>query len=181
MFSNWNLIRASGFLAYFLLTLSIVAGIMQKLSSFRHQEPLLKAMHDFSGWIGTLTVVFHAILLLFNHYVPYQIREILIPFAAKNDPLYSALGTISFYFFFIVMATSDFFMQKLGFKLWKKIHFLVIPAWVFMMIHSILSGTDSNQPWAIFIYSAGIILVGALLVIRYIDGKTKAVSSNKAG
>lgn len=178
--SNLNLIRASGFLAYFLLTLSIMAGVMQKLSSFQHQKSLLMEMHKFSGWTGTLTVVFHATLLLVDHYVPYQIWEILIPFTAKNEPLYSALGTISFYFFFIVMATSDFFVKKLGFKLWKKIHFLMIPAWVFMSLHGILIGTDSNQLWAILIYSAGIVLISALLVIRYIEGKMKAVSSKKA-
>lgn len=178
--SNWNLIRASGFLSYFLLTLSIMAGLMQKLSSFQNQKQLLMELHKTSGWTGVLTVVFHGTLLLVDHYVPYQIWEILIPFSSKNDPVYTGIGTISFYLFVIVMATSDFFMKKLGFQLWKKLHFLVFPSWFFMTLHGILIGTDSNKVWAISIYCGGIVLISILLIFRYFEGKTKALHSNKA-
>jgi len=180
LFSNWNLIRVSGFLAYFLLTLSIMAGLMQKISSFKNQKQLMMERHKISGWIGMLTIVFHGTLLLVDHYVPYKISELIIPFAAENEPFLSGIGTISFYLFLIVMATSDFFMKKLGFKLWKKLHFLVIPAWVFMILHGIFIGTDSDQVWAIFIYCLGIVFVTTLLIIRYFEGKLKAVHSKSA-
>ncbi|MED3662859.1 ferric reductase-like transmembrane domain-containing protein [Ureibacillus sp. FSL K6-8385] len=180
VFTNWNLIRASGFLAYFLLTLSIMAGGMQKLSDFQNHKPLLMELHKISGWTGVLTVVFHGTLLLVDKYVPYNIVELLIPFAAENEPFHSGIGTLSFYLFLIVMATSDFFMKKLGFQLWKKLHFLVFPAWVFMTLHGIFIGTDSGQVWAIFIYCASIVLITALLVMRILEGKVKAVNSHKA-
>ncbi|WP_342431508.1 iron reductase [Neobacillus sp. FSL H8-0543] len=120
-------------------------------------------MHKISGWTGMLTVVFHAVLLLMDQYVPYQIREIFIPFLAKNDPVFSALGTISYYLFLLTLATSDFFIKTLGRALWKRIHFLVIPAWILMILHGILIGTDSAQPWAASVYGGGIILVMILM------------------
>ncbi|QBK24475.1 ferric reductase-like transmembrane domain-containing protein [Ureibacillus thermophilus] len=180
VFSNWNLIRTAGFLAYFLLTISIMAGLMQKISSFQNQKQLLMEIHKISGWIGTLNVIFHAILLLFDQYVPYQIWEIMIPFVAKNEPFFSGIGTISFYLFLIVMLTSDFFLKKLGFKLWKKLHFLVIPAWVLMILHGIFIGTDSEEIWAIIIYSAGIVLITTLLMMRYFESKVKVVHRKNA-
>lgn len=178
IFSNWNLVRVSGFLAYFLLTLSIIAGILQKYPSLKKQKPLMMELHKTSGWIGVLTVIFHSTLLLFNHYVPYEIEDLFIPFEADHEPLLSAFGTISFYLFLIVMATSDFFMKKLGFKVWKKLHWLVIPAWILTVLHSFFIGTDSNEPWAIFIYFLGVISVGISLIFRSL-GQIETTKSKK--
>ena len=148
--STWNLIRTSGFLAYFLFTFSIAAGLMNRLFIFQKQKQLMLELHKISGWTGMLTVVFHATLLLVDTYVPYQIWGILIPFSAEYAPVFSALGTISFYLFLLTLATSDFFIKTLGRSLWKKIHFLVIPAWILMILHGILIGTDSAKTWAAF-------------------------------
>ena len=155
LLSNWNLIRTSGFLSYFLFTFSIAAGLMSRLFIFQKQKQLMLELHKISGWTGMLTVVFHATLLLVDPYVPYQIWGILIPFSSEYAPVFSALGTISFYLFLLTLATSDFFIKTLGRTLWKKIHFLVIPAWILMVLHGILIGTDSAQTWAAFIYGGG--------------------------
>lgn len=169
--------RASGFLAYFLLTLSIMAGFMQRLSVFQNRQQLLMELHKTSGWTGVLTTVFHAVLPLVNHYVPYEIEDILIPFEADNDPIFSGLGTISLYMFLLVMATSDFLMKRLGQKLWKNIHWLVIPAWILMILHSIFMGTDSNQSWATFLYGGGIICILTLLIFRLFESRFRATNS----
>ena len=106
--STWNLIRTSGFLAYFLFTFSIAAGLMGRLSIFQKQKLLMLELHKTSGWIGMLTTIFHAALLVVDAYVPYQVGEILLPFSAENSPVLSAFGTISLYFFLLTMATSIF-------------------------------------------------------------------------
>ncbi|WP_010677688.1 ferric reductase-like transmembrane domain-containing protein [Bacillus timonensis] len=177
--STWSLIRISGFLAYFLFSLSIAAGLMNRLYLFKKQRPLLLELHKLSGWIGMLTVVFHATLLLVDSYMPYPVFEILIPFTAENDPVISGLGTISFYLFLLTIGTSDFFMKQLGRSLWKKIHFLVIPAWCLMVLHGILMGTDSTKPWAAFIYGGGTILVIILLVFRYVENLLESTGNKK--
>lgn len=179
LFSNWNLVRVSGFLAYLLLTISIAAGLLPKIPSFQKQKQLMMELHKFSGWTGVLTVIFHATLLLQNHYVPYEVEELLIPFEADYAPVLSGIGTIALYLFLVVMATSDFFMKKLGFGRWKKLHLLVIPAWVLSVLHSIFIGTDSNEPWAIFIYVAGIVLIVTLLIFRYF-GQTSTIKHKNA-
>lgn len=177
--STWNLIRTSGFLAYFLFTFSIATGVMGRFSIFQKQKLIMLELHKTSGWIGMLTTVFHAALLIVDEYVPYQIGEILLPFSAENAPFFSAFGTISLYFFLLTMATSDFFMKKLGRTLWKRIHLLVIPAWGLMVLHGILIGTDSAQGWAAFIYGGGVILILTLLVFRHLEGKLKSTTSKK--
>ena len=107
-FSTWILIRTSGFLAYFLFTFSISTGLMGRLSAFQNKKPLMIELHKISGWTGLLVTIFHMTLLSINHYAPYEWKEILIPFIPQNAPISSAFGTISFYFFIIVIAVSDF-------------------------------------------------------------------------
>ena len=178
--STWNLIRTSGFLAYFLFTFSIAVGLMGRFSIFQKQKLLMLELHKTSGWIGMLTTVFHAALLIADAYVPYQVGEILLPFSAENSPVLSAFGTLSLYFFLLTMATSDFFMKKLGRSLWKKSHMLVLPAWLLMVLHGVLIGTDSAQSWAAFLYGGSVILILTLLFFRHLESKLKSTTSKKS-
>jgi methionine sulfoxide reductase heme-binding subunit len=172
--SNWIFIRLSGFLAYFLFTFSLSAGLTSRLAVFKKKKPLLNELHQTSGWAGVLAVIFHMTLLWRDRFVTYQLLGIFVPFSSENAPLESAIGTISFYLFLIVLATSDFLMKKLGKKLWGKIHILVIPAWILMVLHGVLIGTDSNQPWAAFLYGGGVFLVITLLSFRHLENRLNA-------
>jgi DMSO/TMAO reductase YedYZ heme-binding membrane subunit len=174
--STWNLIRVSGFLAYFLFTLSVSAGLLVRLPVMQKKKALLLAIHQTSGWSGFLTTLFHMVLLVIDTYAPYRIFELLIPFSSENEPFFSALGTVGFYLFFIIFSTSDFFMKKLGRSLWKKIHFLVFPAWVMIVLHGMLIGTDSSEPWAAFLYGGGVVIVLFLLAVRRIDVQPKSTA-----
>ncbi|MDQ0157608.1 ferric reductase-like transmembrane domain-containing protein [Robertmurraya andreesenii] len=167
--SNWVLIRLSGFLAYFLFTFSISAGLLSRLAVFQKKRPLMNELHQTSGWAGVLTVIFHMILLWRDRFVTYTLGEIFIPFFSDHAPLASGIGTICFYLFLIVFVTSDFLMKRLGKNLWRKIHLLVIPAWIFMVLHGFLIGTDSNLPWAAFLYGGGVFLVVTIMSLRYLE------------
>lgn len=168
-FSVWSLIRASGFLAYFFMTLALAFGLLNSLSIMKKVKPVLLVYHQTSGWFGLLTIVFHMTLIWKDQFVPYSLSELLIPFTANNAPVFSALGTISFYLFLLVIGTSDFFIKKLGRKRWKKVHMVVLPAWVLMAVHGLTIGTDSTKSWALAIYAAGIVLVLFLAFLRSMD------------
>jgi methionine sulfoxide reductase heme-binding subunit len=168
-FSVWSLIRTSGFLAYFFMTLALVFGLLTSFSILKKKKAVLLAYHQTSGWFGLLTIVFHMTLIWKDTYVPYSLTELFIPFFAKNAPFFSALGTIAFYLFLLVIGTSDFFIKKLGRERWKKIHMAVIPAWVMMVVHGLAIGTDSSKSWALSIYAAGIFLIIVLLLFRFVD------------
>lgn len=174
--SSWFLIRLSGFLAFFLFTFSISAGLMSRFTILKKKKPIMNQLHQTSGWAGLLTVIFHMTLLWKERFVTYQLTEIFIPFSSENATLESAIGTISFYLFLIVIATSDFLMKKLGRNLWGKIHILVIPAWILMVLHGVLIGTDSSQPWAAFLYGGGVFLVITLLSFKYLESPFKSPS-----
>jgi DMSO/TMAO reductase YedYZ heme-binding membrane subunit len=168
-FSVWSLIRTSGFLAYFFMTLSLAFGLLNSLSILKKKKAMLLTYHQTSGWFGLLTIVFHMTLIWKDQFVPYSLTELFIPFSAKNAPVFSTFGTISFYLFLLVIGTSDFMIKKLGRERWKKVHMAVIPAWVLMIAHGVMIGTDSTAPWALFIYAGGVSLIIVLGFLRYLE------------
>jgi len=105
-------------------------------------------------------------VLIIDHYEPFNLGEILIPFSAEYESLPSALGTIAFYLFLMVIMSSDLWMRTMNRSLWKKLHFLVLPAWVLSLAHGVLIGTDSEKPVILLFYliSAGLIL--SVLIAR---------------
>lgn len=170
--SVWSLIRTSGFLAYFFMTVSLCCGLLSAMTIMKHRKALLLNIHQTSGWYGLLTIIFHMTLIWKDQYVPYSLTELFLPFSAKNAPVFSALGTLSFYFFLLVIGTSDFFIKRLGRARWKKVHMAVLPAWLLMVIHGLTIGTDSSQPWALSLYIGGVSIILILAFVKYLDSST---------
>ncbi|NMD71412.1 iron reductase [Bacillus sp. DNRA2] len=178
--STWNLIRLSGFLSYFLLTISLVFGFLQAFAGLKKRKGEFLLVHQNSGWLGLLVIVFHMLMLFWDQYIEYPLLSILIPFSAENEPFYSGLGTISFYLFLIIIGSSDFFMKKLGRTVWKKVHLLAIPAWLLMAIHGIMIGTDSQEGWAKLIYIVSIAVILILGIAKGMEVGTGAGATVKA-
>lgn len=184
MFNTWEWIRICGFLAYFYFTVSVIFGLLRKTPSIKKQKNLLFHLHVNSGGVGLLALIVHILLLLIDQYQPYQIKEILVPFSAQYKPLLSALGTISLYIFLVVIFTSHFLIGVMNRKVWKAIHFLVLPAWVLTFLHGVFIGTDSSNHFIqIFYIVTGsiVIIVGSFRVYgEYIKRTTPTVRTRRS-
>jgi sulfoxide reductase heme-binding subunit YedZ len=143
-------------------------------NSCPHDRPssTLLAVHQWSGWFGFLFGVVHGLVLLFDTYVGYSPRELMIPFAAHDHPFLTGFGTLSFYIAVLLLLSSDL-IRKLGNNIWRAIHFLAFPGFFLSLIHGFALGTDAKVGWvqAIYTGTAGIIVVLLLLLLRIGIGK----------
>ncbi|OZI11044.1 ferric reductase [Bacillaceae bacterium SAS-127] len=172
IYSAWEWIRASGMTAYLLLFIANVAGMMFKGNiSSKKGRPILLMVHQTAGWLALLLSAFHAMTLLFDHYVPYTITELLIPFTAANEPLASAAGTLAFYIVVLLFFSSDV-MKEIGRKWWRAIHFLALPAYVLALIHGVLIGSDSGTIWVIVFYAMTFAIVVVLFFVRLVTTRS---------
>ena len=167
--NTWEWIRVLGLLAYFYFTMSVVFGILGRFSFAKSKKFLIYNLHMSSAWMGIFMVIGHMLILIIDHYEPYKIVEIVIPFAADYHPILSGIGTISFYLFLLVMVTSDLLMKKIKRPVWKKIHYFVFPAWLFTLLHSLFIGTDTSNPVIAMFYGATSILVLFLILLKLLD------------
>ncbi|MDM5248784.1 MULTISPECIES: ferric reductase-like transmembrane domain-containing protein [unclassified Lysinibacillus] len=176
LISTWEWIRLLGFLAYFYFTISIIFGLLRKSSFVKSHKNLIYQIHQNAGWLGLITVIGHLLVLVIDQYKPYSLVEILIPFSAKYESLPSALGTIAFYLFIMVLMTSDLWIRTMNRTLWKKLHFLVLPAWVISLAHGVLIGTDTENMLIIIFYVVSGGLTMLVLVARTISQFMKKVN-----
>ncbi|WP_431027403.1 ferric reductase-like transmembrane domain-containing protein [Lysinibacillus sp. LZ02] len=171
--STWEWIRLLGFLAYFYFTVSLIFGLLRKTPAIQSNKNLYFQLHQNAGWMGFIAVIAHMLLLIIDQYEPYQIAEILIPFLSDYHAVFSGFGTIAFYLFLIVFVTSDLLIRKMDFSIWKKVHMLVLPAWILSLMHGLFIGTDSKNTLVLLFYGATVTIVAITLLIRVISEEYK--------
>ncbi|MFD3448727.1 ferric reductase-like transmembrane domain-containing protein [Microbacteriaceae bacterium 4G12] len=165
MMAYWEWIRVTGVLAYWLLTLSILFGLIRSVANV---SPSFKQFgvfgHALFGSFACLLGAVHGFLLLFDTYRPYTLFEIIVPFTATYKPLLSASGTISLLLMLVIILSSDF-RAKVGQRVWKWLHTLSYPAWVFAFIHGCFLGTDSTTSLGqVFFWATGTVIAVFLLL-----------------
>lgn len=177
-FSVWDTTRALALTSYLLLFISVVAGILQSLKVMPNRSKAnLGVVHTLCGWLGFLFGLTHGLVLLFDTYVGYTITEILVPFTAKKNPIEIGLGILSMYMLFLLVVSSDL-LKNLGKNIWRGIHFLAFPAFLFALYHGISIGTDTAIPGIKLLYVISGSVVAFMVVIRILVSANKAPTIN---
>jgi predicted ferric reductase len=149
----WYVTRASGMVAAVSLVILLLSGIGQVTGyTFRFLEPLTAwATHRALGITFAVAVFLHIFALLFDHFAPFTIWQLLIPWLSNYKPatifgfhvgtIYVALGVLAFYGVVIVMISSFVWLEKKP-ALWKLLHLLSYIIMLFVFIHALFLGTD---------------------------------------
>jgi sulfoxide reductase heme-binding subunit YedZ len=164
--TTWEWTRASGLTSFFLLFLSIFTGVLHSSpSTTRQLKASLYFFHQYTGWMGFLVIIFHAVILMYDQYVSYHWYEIMVPFMSDEHRILTGIGTLAFYGVFLILLSSDM-MKKVGRSLWKKIHLFSLPAYLLAMVHGLFIGTESTPSFILFIYIATLGLIIAALLFK---------------
>lgn len=150
----WFLARSSAFVAFVLLWLSTVTGLLMtgKLAQATLGQWLAFELHQFASLLGLAFTAFHALILLGDRYINYSLAQLLLPFGSANyRPLEVGLGQIAFYAS-AVIAFSFYARRWIGTRAWRVLHFLSFAAFALALAHGVLGGTDTSTPWAQAIY-----------------------------
>ncbi|HSD83841.1 MAG TPA: ferric reductase-like transmembrane domain-containing protein [Anaerolineae bacterium] len=174
----WYLSRASALVAYALLWLSMVLGLIitNKLARVWPGGPLAFDLHQFTSLIGLAFALFHALILLGDKYINYDLAQVLVPFNSTGyKPAWVGLGQIGFYLLAIV-GLSFYIRKRLGNRLWRLIHYLSFLMFVLALLHGILAGTDSTVlALQVFYWASGasllFLFVYRIFATRFISRK----------
>lgn len=163
----WFLTRSSGIVAWVMLTLSVIWGIVLSTKAFPEQRrPLwLLAVHR---WLGGLTMAFlaiHLVALVADSYVQFGLADITVPYATDWKPGAIALGILGMWLLVAVELTS-LAMRKLPRKVWRGIHLASYVAFWMAAMHAAFAGTDATAPLYQLTAVATIAAVGWALVYR---------------
>jgi predicted ferric reductase len=141
----WYMARAGGFMGYLLLWLSVIWGLVisSKIVTGWVPAPIAFGLHEFLSIGAILFTLVHAVVLLGDQYLNFNIFHLAVPFVAPFKPVLTGLGTIGFYL--TVLLTGSFYVRKqLGQKVWRMVHYLTFVAYGLALVHGLMIGTDSG-------------------------------------
>jgi predicted ferric reductase len=178
----WYLSRASAMVAYGLLWLSMALGLIitNRLARLWPGGPIAFDLHQFASLMGLAFALFHALILMGDKYINYDLAQVLVPFnSAGYKPVLVGLGQIGFYLLAIV-GLSFYVRKRLGNRAWRLIHYLSFLTFALALLHGIFAGTDSTVvAIQVFYWVTGASLL-FLLVYRILITKFAARKSARA-
>lgn len=168
--SSWYLSRATGTVAYLLLSAATIWGLVlsSKIVKETIPAPLALGLHSFLSWLALALAGLHGWLLLFDRYYEFGVVDILIPFAGPYRPFWTGLGVIGFY---IGLLTSASFSWRrwLGQRFWRALHSLTFLAYLLVTVHGFAAGTDSSSAGMRLIYVTSALTVLFLVNFRLLS------------
>jgi predicted ferric reductase len=175
---TWDVARAGGFMSYILLVLSVVAGLalsMQLQSPSRWPRLVNNELHNFLALISTIFLVVHVLAVWVDPFVKFGWREVFIPFVSQYNAPWMAIGIVAMYLG-IAIGISTLLRPRIGYKMWRSIHFLTFGVFILSTLHGIGTGTDTRTWWGLAIYLVSIVLVGVLFCWRVFAATNKSKS-----
>lgn len=142
----WHVARASGIVAWLMLTASVLWGVVLATKAFpnRRRPAWLLDLHR---WLGGLTLAFvgvHLGALVLDSYISFGIVDLLVPFAADWKPGAVALGVVATWMLVAVQLTS-LMMRRLPKRAWRAVHITSYLAFWGTSLHAAAAGTDHTN------------------------------------
>ena len=169
LFSNplWYLARSSGLVAFVLLTLSVVLGVLttQRIATGWWPRFASQALHRNASLLALAFLVTHGLTILLDNYVDISWWASVIPFTSSYGRFSIGLGTLALDLILIV-TLSSLVRAAVGHRSWRAMHWLAYAAWPLALTHYLSSGTDATESWSLTIAAVSTVVVLAAVFIR---------------
>jgi sulfoxide reductase heme-binding subunit YedZ len=172
----WTATRASGIVAYVLLTLVAVIGLALsgRLKLERWPRFAVEEVHRFGGLLVGVFVWLHVLTVAFDSYVPFSLGELVVPLASAYRPLWTGLGIVAAELL-LALAITNALRKPLPYRFWRAAHSLNGVVWLAATLHGIWGGSDGGAPWLVGLYAGSICAV----VLAYVASRSSATSAKQ--
>lgn len=177
----WYLARASGLVAWTLLAVSVLWGLLLSTRVFdRSISPKwITDLHRFLGGTALLFTAIHVAALVGDSYLHFAAKEILVPFASTWRPVAVAWGVISLWILIAVELTS-LLMKHLPRRVWHAIHLSSFGLFFSATAHAISSGTDTGNTYFIVGCTALLSTVALLTLVRVLAPRQRGAQAARS-
>lgn len=143
----WYLSRASGLTAYLLLWASVALGLLvtTRLGRMWPGLQIANDIHEYISLLGLGFTAFHILILLGDRFMGYTLFELLVPnpFSSRATPQ-MFIGQLGLYLF-VAVVVSFYVRKRIGYQMWRMLHYASFGLVVFVVAHSIIAGPDSSN------------------------------------
>ncbi len=162
----WYTARASGIVAWALVTASVLWGLALASRLVRRPKPAwVLDLHRFLGGASVIFLGVHLVALSLDRYVGFGLADLFVPMASVWKPAAVAWGIIACYLLVAVEVTS-LLMRKLPRRLWRAIHLTSFGVFAGATVHAVQAGSDAADVVIQWFALVSVALVGFLAMFR---------------
>lgn len=178
----WYATRGAGIVTLVLLSACVVLGL---LLASRWQRPLwprflTQALHRDLSLTAAGFLALHVVTAILDPFAKLGISDAVVPFTSSYRPLWLGLGVLSMEIIVAITVTS-LMRHRLGFRTWRAVHWLAYVSWPVALLHSLGTGTDTREIWALLIDAGCVAAVGAALTVRLTEGWPSRAAARAGG
>jgi len=163
----WYLARASGLVAWGLVTATVVWGlaVSGRPLAGRPRPAWTLDLHRHLAGLSLAFAGVHLAALVADGYEHFGPAELLVPLASAWHPVAVAWGVLGLYLLVAVQATS-LLMRRLPKRTWRAVHRTAVAVYLLATVHALAAGSDAGSPAARVFALVSLALVAFLLTFR---------------
>ncbi len=165
---DWYAARAGGVVAYVLLSIGVVFGLVMsgKVTFKRWPRFAIEDVHRFLGILTGTFIAIHIVAIAIDAYLPFSLASLLVPLLSKYRAVWVALGIVAAELLVALAVANHYRDRRIAYKTWRKTHYLNFAVWTAATLHGLGSGTDRSAVWLLAIYAVAIASIVGLTVWR---------------
>lgn len=162
----WLIARATGLLAFALISATIVAGLVLKGRPLKVLRPAgITDVHRFLSLLSLMAVALHGVALVLDSTVEVSFPALAVPGLVPYRPLWTGVGVVVAELMLLIHLSFRY-RRRIGIRTWRRMHWATYGIFAGAAAHGLLSGTDSGRPWALGAYAVAIGAVVGLTAWR---------------
>ncbi len=163
---DWYMARASGVVAYLLLSIVVLVGIaLAGKVRIRWPRFAVVDVHRFGGMLVGVFIGLHVATLALDTFLPFSLTQLVVPFASHYRPLPTALGIVAMELL-VAVAVTNLIRKRLPYRVWRRAHYATFAVWVAATAHGLTAGTDRGSLWLSALYVVSVAAVLTALAAR---------------
>ncbi len=162
----WYVVRASGLVAYALLTATVVGGLLLSTRVLQRRPPpaWLLDWHRFVGGLAAAGTVLHVAAVWIDDYIDFAVLDLLVPLVSPWRPTALAFGIVGLYLLLVIELTS-LARRRMPPHWWRRVHHLSLPALTASTVHLLMAGEDADEPAVLLAIGGGAGITVALAAL----------------
>jgi predicted ferric reductase len=150
-----------------LLTVSVLLGLLVagRFTNQRWPRFLTLGLHRNVSLLVLVFLALHIGATVLDTYTSISLAAAFVPFASRYKPLWLSLGAVALDLLIAVIVTS-LVRDRLGYRAWRRVHWLVYACWPVAVVHGLGIGTDRSATWVIGLTLACVACVGTTAAWR---------------
>jgi methionine sulfoxide reductase heme-binding subunit len=166
----WYATRATGLVTLLMLTASVLLGLLVagRFSSQRWPRFLTQGLHRNVSLLVLVFLVLHVGTTVLDSYTSIPLSAAFVPFASSYKTGWLSLGAVALDLLIALVVTS-LVRDRLGYRTWRRLHWLAYACWPVAVAHGLGIGTDRSVTWVIALTLGCVGCVGVAATWRIVN------------